>query len=146
LVAEKSPRLRELAWLAGSDAGGQRAAAVASLIATAKFNGLDPEAYLRRVLERITNHPVRRTAEPLRWNLPCDAEAAATRRSAADHRTQRLAPATRRRHLERLGPAALVVRVREIEAEQGEDGADEALGLAQRQAERSPQRRGGDDG
>ena len=66
-------------WLfAGSDTGGQRAAAIASLIATAKLNGLDPEAYLRRVLERIADHPVNRVAELLPWNLASDAETAAT--------------------------------------------------------------------
>ncbi len=41
-------------WLfAGSDAGGDRAAAIYSLIETAKLNGLDPEAYLCAVLDRI---------------------------------------------------------------------------------------------
>ena len=56
-------------WLfAGSDAGGTRAAAIASLIATAKLNGIDPQAYLRHVLERIANHPAKRVAELLPWN------------------------------------------------------------------------------
>lgn len=41
-------------WLfAGSDAGGDRAAAMYSLIGSAKLNGLDPQAYLRHVIERI---------------------------------------------------------------------------------------------
>ncbi len=55
---------------AGSDAGGERAAAIYSLIETAKLHGLDPEAYLRRVIERIADHPVNRVAELLPWNLP----------------------------------------------------------------------------
>jgi transposase len=53
----------------GSDAGGERAAAIYSLIATAKWNGLDPEAYLRYVLERINEHRVNRIDELLPWNV-----------------------------------------------------------------------------
>jgi len=57
-------------WLfAGSDAGGERAAAAYSLIESAKLNGLDPEDYMRQVLERIADHPVRRVHELLPWNV-----------------------------------------------------------------------------
>jgi transposase len=55
---------------AGSDAGGERAAAVYSLIGTAKLNGVDPEAYLREVLARIADYPIIRIEELLPWNLP----------------------------------------------------------------------------
>ena len=56
-------------WLfAGSDRGGDRAAASYSLVGTAKLNGLDPEAYLRDVLARIADYPARRVAELLPWN------------------------------------------------------------------------------
>jgi hypothetical protein len=41
---------------AGSDAGGERAALIYGLIGTARLNGLDPQAYLTTVLERITQH------------------------------------------------------------------------------------------
>jgi hypothetical protein len=54
---------------AGSDAGGERAAAIYSLIVSAKLNGLDPEAYLRQVLTRIPDHPINRIEELLPWNL-----------------------------------------------------------------------------
>jgi len=54
---------------AGSDAGGERAAAFYTLLGTAKLNGLDPELYLRHVLERIANHPVNRIHELLPSNL-----------------------------------------------------------------------------
>lgn len=53
----------------GSDSGGERAAAIYSLVQTAKLNGLDPEAYLREVLGRIAEHPINRIEELLPWNL-----------------------------------------------------------------------------
>lgn len=63
---------------AGSDCGGERAAAMYSLIETAKLNGLDPEAYLRDVLARIADHPNNRIADLLPWNWrPADPMAAA---------------------------------------------------------------------
>lgn len=57
-------------WLfAGSLRAGQRAAAIMSLIGSARMNGLDPYAYLRDVLERLPTQPASRIAEllPHRW-------------------------------------------------------------------------------
>lgn len=57
-------------WLfAGSKAAGERAAAIMSLIATARQNGYEPYAYLKDVLTRLPTHPDRRIAEllPHRW-------------------------------------------------------------------------------
>jgi hypothetical protein len=53
----------------GSAAGGERAAAIYSLIGTARLNGLDPEAYLRHVLDNIAEHPINRIEELLPWNV-----------------------------------------------------------------------------
>jgi transposase len=53
---------------AGSDTGGQRAAAIYTLIETAKLNDVDPRAWLADVLARIADHPVKRIAELLPWN------------------------------------------------------------------------------
>ncbi len=61
---------------AGSDAGGERAAAFYSLIGSAKLNGMDPEAYLREVFTRIAEHPINRIADLLPWNLAPGAAAA----------------------------------------------------------------------
>jgi transposase len=52
---------------AGSDAGGERAASFYRLIGTARLNGLEPQAYLRIVLERIAAYPINRVDEL----LPC---------------------------------------------------------------------------
>lgn len=53
----------------GSDPGGERAAAMYSLIGTAKLNGLDPEAYLRHIIEHIGDHPINGVEELLPWNV-----------------------------------------------------------------------------
>jgi transposase len=54
---------------AGSDAGGERAATIYSLIGSAKLNDLDPGAYLRQVLTRIADHPISRIEDLLPWNI-----------------------------------------------------------------------------
>jgi transposase len=71
-AAERALRgiaLGRKSWLfAGSDRGGQRAAAMYSLIVTAKMNDIDPQAWLADVLARIAGHPARRIDELLPWN------------------------------------------------------------------------------
>jgi hypothetical protein len=58
---------------AGSDSGGERAAAIYSLIGSAKLSGINPEAYLRHVLTHIADHPINRIEELLPWNVSLEA-------------------------------------------------------------------------
>jgi hypothetical protein len=71
-AAERSLRgiaIGRKSWLfAGSDRGGERAAAMYSLITTAKLNEVDPRAWLADVIARIADHPARRLHELLPWN------------------------------------------------------------------------------
>ena len=53
---------------AGSDAGGRRAAAMYSLIESAKLNSRNPQLYIADVLARIADHPARHITELLPWN------------------------------------------------------------------------------
>ncbi len=71
-AAERALRgiaLGRKSWMfCGSDRGGQRAAAMYSLIVTAKMNDIDPQAWLADVLARIAAHPAHRLDELLPWN------------------------------------------------------------------------------
>src|ERR1700761_1530259 len=67
-------------WLfAGSHSGGERAAAMYSILQTAKLNGVNPQAYLTDILARIAaGHPISRIAELMPWAFqspPTDAAA-----------------------------------------------------------------------
>jgi hypothetical protein len=68
-------------WLfAGSDRGADRAAAMTTLIMTAKLNEIDPLAWLADALARIADHPVSKLDDLLPWNW---APAKGTRKLAA---------------------------------------------------------------
>jgi transposase len=71
-AAERALRgfaLGRKAWLfAGSSRGAERAAAMATLIQTAKMNDIDPQAWLADVLARVAEHPIHRLDELLPWN------------------------------------------------------------------------------
>jgi transposase len=62
---------------AGSDAGGERAAAIYTLIETAKLNDVDPRAWLADVLARMPDHPAKRITDLLPWNWRAENRAAA---------------------------------------------------------------------
>ena len=68
---------------AGSDAGGERAALIYSLIGTARLNDINPQDYLTYVIERIADHPINRVGELLPWQVSAKLEAL---RSKAAHR------------------------------------------------------------
>jgi transposase len=72
-AAERALRLvalgRKNFLFAGSNAGGERAAAIYSLLGSAKLNGLDPELYLHHVLTQVADHPINRISELLPWNV-----------------------------------------------------------------------------
>jgi len=80
-AAERALRgiaLGRKAWLfAGSDRGGERAAAIYSLIGTAKLNSVDPQAWLADVLGRINDHPASHLDELLPWHWKIAAAQAA---------------------------------------------------------------------
>src|SRR3954452_8591419 len=71
-AAERALRgiaLGRKSWLfVGSDRGGQRAAAMYSIVVTAKMNDVDPQAWLADVLTRIAEHPAHRLDELMPWN------------------------------------------------------------------------------
>jgi transposase len=79
-AAERALRgaaLGRRSWLfAGSDRGGERAAAMYSRIVTAKLNDVDPRAWLADVLARIADHPASRVHELLPWHWLARARAA----------------------------------------------------------------------
>ena len=56
-------------WLfAGANTGGETLARAMTIIETAKLNGLDPQAYLADVLDRIHDHKINKLDELLPWN------------------------------------------------------------------------------
>ena len=75
-TAERSMRSIALGrknWtFAGSDAGGDRPAAIYTHTETAKLNGVDPQAWLTDVLARIADHPIKKIDELLPWRLSPD--------------------------------------------------------------------------
>lgn len=62
---------------AGSDEGGRRAASLYTLIATAKLNDVDPQAWLADLLTRMLDYPAKRIDDLLPWNWRTQRRAAA---------------------------------------------------------------------
>lgn len=66
-----------------ADNGGERAGLICSLFGTAKFNGVNPEAWLRHVLARIADHWANRVDEFLPWHFAARFQRLETRRVPA---------------------------------------------------------------
>ena len=85
-AAERALRgfaLGRKSWLfAGSERGADRAAAMATLITTAKLNDVDPLAWLSDVLARVAEHPASRLDDLLPWNWSADARSIAPPQAA----------------------------------------------------------------
>ncbi len=85
---------------AGSDRGGERAAAIYTLIETAKLNGIDPQAWLADVLARLPDHPAKQIDQllPWHWTASADQRRSLTATSAplhrGPHRTRTNSPAS----------------------------------------------------
>jgi len=78
-TAERAMRLIGIGrknWLfAGADTGAETLSRAMTIIETAKLNGLDPQAWLADVFDRIHDHKINRLGELLPWNwAPADAE------------------------------------------------------------------------
>jgi hypothetical protein len=55
---------------AGSDTGGDRAAAIYTLVQTAKLNGVNPETYLKDTLTKIAEgHPINKVDQLMPWQM-----------------------------------------------------------------------------
>jgi hypothetical protein len=71
-IAERSVRAIAVGknyLFAGSDAGGESAAVIYTLIETAKLNGAEPQAWLAHVIENIADHPMKKIDDLLPWNF-----------------------------------------------------------------------------
>lgn len=72
-AAERSLRTvalgRRSYLFAGSDVGGERAAAMYTLIGCCKLNKVDPESYLRYIFENLPDYPINRINDLLPWNV-----------------------------------------------------------------------------
>jgi len=66
--AMKPPVLGRKNYLfCGSDAGGQRAACIYTIVESCKMNGVEPQAYLTDILARIADHPIQKIDDLLPW-------------------------------------------------------------------------------